>query len=71
MEIDTGSDVLWVFGEECKDTDPNCKDHKKFVSGLSSTFQREKDKLVIKYIRGNVLGMIGRDDVFITDGLEA
>ena len=71
MLIDTGSSVLWVFGEECKDTDPLCKDHRKFEPGKSSTFQDEKRDLKIQYVKGQVLGTIGRDDLFITDGLEA
>ena len=71
MKIDTGSSVLWVFGEECKDADPLCKDHRKFEPGKSSTFKDEKNELKLQYVKGNVLGMIGRDDVFFTDGLES
>ena len=71
MQIDTGSDVLWVFGEECKDADLNCKDHNKFDLRRSTTFQKEKGVFDLQYLRGKVSGKVGRDDVYITDGLEA
>ena len=71
MLIDTGSDVLWVIGKECGDTDPLCKDNRKFDSAKSSTFKDEKRELKLQYLKGEVLGTIGRDDVFITNGLEA
>ena len=71
MSIDTGSSVLWVIGEECKDTDNLCKDQKKFEPGKSSTFKDEKRGLKIQYVKGNVFLNVGSDDVLITDGLEA
>ena len=59
-----------MFGEECKETDPLCKGHRKFEPGKSSTFKGEKRGLEIRYAKGQVLGTFGRDDVFITNGLE-
>ena len=71
MKIDTGSAFLWVFGKECRNTDRNCKHHNKFDWEESTTFQDEKRALNMNYVSGQVLGKIGKDDVFITDGLEA
>ena len=71
MLLDSGSYLLWVFGKDCIDTDPNCKHHEKFDGEKSSTFQYKGRALNMNYISGQVLGKIGNDDVFITDGLEA
>ena len=71
MLIDTGSSVLWVIGEKCKDTDPLCKDIRKFDPAMSSTFKDGERELKLQYVKGYVFVSVGRDDVSITEGLEA
>ena len=71
MKIDTGSDVLWVFGEECKDTEPKCRGYRKFKSGDSDTFDKKDDDFAIKYVRGKIAGITAEDTICITKDLEA
>ncbi|KAI6646309.1 hypothetical protein LOD99_9261 [Oopsacas minuta] len=63
--IDTGSDLLWVFGENCLDRDRFCIGHNKYK------FDEEKDyeDFEITYGDGNALGFEMTDVVHLSDKL--
>ena len=63
--------MLWVFGEECKDEEPKCVGHRKFKSGESDTFSKVDKEFKLKYVKGEVSGIMAQDDVFITKDLVA
>ena len=70
MILDTGSYKLWVFSEACKDEVANCKDHNKYKSSDSDTFEKVDDKFEIIYGMGSVKGMTLKDTVFLTSNIE-
>ena len=70
MILDTGSYELWVFGEACKDEVANCKNHNKYKSSDSDTFEKVDDEFEIAYGGASVKGMTVKDTVFLTPNIE-
>ena len=59
-----------MFGEACKDEVANCKDHNKYKSSDSDTFEKVDDDFEIVYGKGSVKGMTIKDTVFLTSNIE-
>ena len=59
-----------MFSEACKDEVANCKNHNKYESSDSDTFEKIDDDCEIVYGRVSVKGMTVKDTVFLTPNME-
>ena len=71
MLLDTGSSTTWVFDESCKDTDPLCRNHRKYTSGSSDTFTEIDKDFKKKYGPIETTGITSEDTVYLADGFPA
>ncbi|KAI6646015.1 hypothetical protein LOD99_13268 [Oopsacas minuta] len=64
VQLDTGSDLFWVFGDKCLDSkNPNCAGHPKYVVNIKQKYKSFK----IDYFGEHVSGDLVHDEVHITD----
>ncbi|XP_039696947.1 chymosin-like [Pteropus medius] len=63
--FDTGSSDLWVPSVYCKSD--ACKNHRRFNSSRSSTFQNLGQPLSIQYGTGSMEGFLGSDTVTVSN----
>ncbi|ELK05888.1 Chymosin [Pteropus alecto] len=63
--FDTGSSDLWVPSVYCKSD--ACKNHRRFNSSESSTFQKLGQPLSIQYGTGSMEGILGSDTVTVSN----
>ncbi|XP_043943936.1 cathepsin E isoform X1 [Protopterus annectens] len=63
--FDTGSSNFWIPSSYC--ISEACRVHQKFESFLSKTYTHSGEHLAIKYGTGQILGIVGKDKVTISN----
>ncbi|KAK9892988.1 hypothetical protein WA026_023045 [Henosepilachna vigintioctopunctata] len=61
--LDTGSGSLWVPSARCSIFTQSCRNHNKYDSSESSTYQEDGQPFLIRYGTGSLIGFVSYDDV--------
>ncbi|KAI6646314.1 Aspartic proteinase 1 [Oopsacas minuta] len=64
VQLDTGSDLLWIFGDKCLDgKNKNCAGHPKYVVDKKQKYKSFRIDYADEYVEGDLV----HDEVHITD----